>query len=42
MSPTSDPSGYFGKILWIDLTSKRSSLEERGDGFWRRYAGGGQ
>ena len=33
--------GYFGRILWIDLSSKTYTLEERDEIFWRLYAGGG-
>jgi aldehyde:ferredoxin oxidoreductase len=33
--------GYWGSILWVDLTRKTCRLEQRDETFWRRYAGGG-
>jgi aldehyde:ferredoxin oxidoreductase len=33
--------GYWGRILWVDLSERTHRLEERDDLFWRRYAGGG-
>ncbi len=33
--------GYHGKILHIDLASRRAWIEEPGEIFWRVYAGGG-
>jgi aldehyde:ferredoxin oxidoreductase len=33
--------GYHGKVLHIDLTTRRSWIEEPGDRFWRVYGGGG-
>ena len=35
------PVGYSGNILWIDLTQRTFELENRNELFWRRYAGGG-
>lgn len=37
----SDRHGYHGRILWVDLTSGSSEVEERDDLFWRVYGGGG-
>ena len=34
------PYGYNGKILRIDLTSQKTSVEEPGKNFYRRYLGG--
>jgi aldehyde:ferredoxin oxidoreductase len=33
--------GYHGKVLRIDLSGKRSWVEEPDDRFWRTYGGGG-
>ncbi len=33
--------GYYGKVLHIDLTARRSWIEEPDDRFWRIYGGGG-
>lgn len=33
--------GYHGKILYIDLSSQSSYIEEPDERFWRTYAGGG-
>ncbi len=35
------PSGYNGKILRVDLTSKKLKVEEPGEVFYRTYLGGG-
>jgi aldehyde:ferredoxin oxidoreductase len=32
--------GYTGKILRVNLSDKRISIEEPGDKFYRRYFGG--
>ena len=32
--------GYWNKILHVDLTSRSFSVEEPGDAFFRKYAGG--
>ena len=37
----SDRYGYWGRILWVDLSTRTSRLEEREESFWRRYGGGG-
>jgi len=34
------PYGYNGKILRLDLSKKKSDIEEKGDSFYRRYLGG--
>lgn len=33
--------GYHGKVLHLDLATRRSWIEEPGDRFWRIYGGGG-
>ncbi len=33
--------GYSGKILWVDLSTQSSHIEERNDIFWRCFVGGG-
>ncbi|NLF01958.1 MAG: hypothetical protein GX601_13375 [Anaerolineales bacterium] len=33
--------GYWGTILWVDLSTRTYRLEERDELFWRRYGGGG-
>jgi aldehyde:ferredoxin oxidoreductase len=33
--------GYHGKVLHVDLATRRSWIEEPGDPFWRVYGGGG-
>jgi aldehyde:ferredoxin oxidoreductase len=35
-----DRFGYWNKILHVDLTQSRTGIEEPGDAFFRRYAGG--
>jgi len=37
----SERYGYTGRILWIHLTDRTFTLEERDEVFWRRYVGGG-
>ncbi len=39
-SDMTQPCGYSGKILWIDLTQQTFRLEAPDAIFWRRYAGG--
>ncbi len=36
-----DTFGHFGKILWINLSSKTCRMEERDELFWREHVGGG-
>ena len=36
-----DRCGYWGRILWVDLSNRAFRLEEREENFWRRYGGGG-
>ena len=33
--------GYHGRVLHIDLTTRRSWIEEPDERFWRIYGGGG-
>ena len=35
-----DRTGYWNKILHVDLSSRSWTVEEPGDGFFRKYAGG--
>src|SRR5258705_12683252 len=35
-----DRYGYWNKILHVDLGDRRTWIEEPGDAFFRRYAGG--
>lgn len=35
------PTGYTGNLLWIDLTRRTFRLEQRDELFWRRAVGGG-
>ena len=35
-----DRYGYWNKILHVDLADRRTWIEEPGDAFFRRYAGG--
>jgi len=35
------PSGYNGKILRVNLTTKKTKVEEPGEFFYRTYLGGG-
>jgi len=35
------PSSYNGKILWVNLTTKKTKVEEPGEVFYRTYLGGG-
>jgi len=32
--------GYWGKILWVDLSSEETSVGTFDDGFARKYLGG--
>lgn len=41
MSAEEHVYGYNGTILRIDLTTRTHGVERPGEGFWRRYAGGG-
>jgi aldehyde:ferredoxin oxidoreductase len=34
------PSGYCGKILYVDLTAKRTTVDEPAEDFYRMYLGG--
>ncbi|MHB1131175.1 MAG: aldehyde ferredoxin oxidoreductase family protein [Chloroflexota bacterium] len=34
------PNGYRGKILRVNLTERRTEIEEQNDAFYRRYLGG--
>jgi aldehyde:ferredoxin oxidoreductase len=34
------PNGYWGKILRVDLTNSKVTVEENDDNFYRRYMGG--
>ena len=34
------PNGYNGKILHVDLTNNRLTVEEPNDAFYRKYMGG--
>lgn len=40
-SSVNEAIGYVGRILWIDLSAKTWHMEDRDEGFWRRYVGGG-
>src|SRR5437870_11885433 len=35
-----DRYGYWNKVLHVDLADRRTWIEEPGDAFFRRYAGG--
>jgi aldehyde:ferredoxin oxidoreductase len=37
----SERLGYSGRILWVDLGSRTSVVEERDELFWRTFVGGG-
>ena len=34
------PDGYCGKMLYVDLTTKKTTIEEPGEDYYRRYLGG--
>ena len=40
MAEQSSPGGYTGRILRVDLTNRRTSVEQPEDSFYRQYIGG--